>query len=264
MTRQLTENENAQVLILTNKGGEYGLGHYNRMSHLRDHLEKLKIKSDLVLLDDWDSEKGRLEQKGLENYKVVALDSRDDQFPEMLSGQKRKYTYFIAVDNRGGGRGQSDIVWDTLPHPEMEKDEMKRILKNCILSPDIFEKRASPEKAVISRVKKDEVENESLECDLYYKPRQTTLLPSPQFHELLINAKSVATYFGQTFFEALYLGKSIYLYDVSDYHAQLSDVFLKEWKEYPDIIRSFDGQGLHRLAVLIKSILSGVLDFPMM
>ncbi|MDH4200816.1 MAG: hypothetical protein OEV66_10600 [Spirochaetia bacterium] len=246
-----------EILLVTNKGGAYGMGHFYRMNLLSEHLKKMKIASDIALGSELKSISG--------NYKLIILDSRDDNFPEILMNQKSKYNYYVALDNRGEGRKQCDIVWDTLPHFEMNLTELKNVLKNCILDPEIFQIKGRPDKAKIIKTTAEEVESGKLEIDLIQKPLSSRdpLAPN-EFHKRLIESHKVATYYGQTFFEALYLGKEIYLFDISEYHKRLSDWFIPNWEAQPEIVHFFDGQGLHRLAVLARSIVSGVLDFPMM
>jgi hypothetical protein len=242
--------------MITNKGGIYGTGHFNRMRLLKNHLEKMNITCEIV--------SGKSMATGIGSRKVVLLDSRDDEFPGEVMTQKKDDHYFIAIDNRGEGRRQCDLVWDTLPHMNMTENELKTALKNCILDPNIYERLARPAKSKIIRTTLENIEAEKNKIDLIqYAEKDREKMNEPtnetQFHEKLIHSKKIATYFGQTFFEALYLGKEIYLYDISDYHKQLSDWFTGRWNRQPDLNEIFDGQGLHRLAVLIRSILLGVL-----
>jgi len=242
------------VLILTRKGGNYGTGHYNRMHLLQNHLRKMKISSEIKLEEQF--------SKNYQSGKIVILDSRDDEFPALLLSQKKYDHFFLAIDNRGNGRLQCDIIWDTLPHISMNDREFCGALKNCILHPLISRQTSRPDQAKIIQKSIREIEAMPGQVDLIqYMENKRVPMPEKDFHDKLISADSVATYYGQTFFEALYLGKTIYLYDISEYHRQLSDWFCARWIQNPDAAHIFDGQGLHRLAVLIRSILSGVLDY---
>ncbi|MDH4261944.1 MAG: hypothetical protein OEV78_02745 [Spirochaetia bacterium] len=240
---------NNKVLIITNKGENYGTGHFNRSNLLKRHLEKMNIACDLLM--------GKNIPKEIASYQLVLLDSRDDEFPIEII-EKKNY-YLMAMDNRGTGRKQCDLIWDTLPHINMNDDELKTSLKNCILDPVIYECTPMTTKSKIIRTLIENIESNS-EIDLIqYAQKERIELSKELFHIKLIKSNKIGTYFGQTFFEALYLGKEIYLYDISEYHKQLSDWFTAKWNELPDLHDIFDGQGLHRLAILIRSILTGTL-----
>jgi len=256
MKNQIMDNMKSEVLIITNKGGIYGTGHFHRAQFLQNHLQKMKVSSEIILGNN-DS------TRNYESHRVVILDSRDDEFPHQLINQKRDDHYFIALDNRGKGRSQCDIIWDTLPHTKMNEIELKNSLKNCILNPAIFQHKNKSGKSKIIRTTLEKIKADIDNLDLIQYPQNSDKnndrLSEQEFHDKLLHSCKIATYYGQTFFEALYLGKEIYLYDVSEYHQQLSDWFTDHWNQQPELSQVFDGQGLHRLAVLIRSILSGVL-----
>jgi len=236
--------------LVTNRGGIYGTGHHNRMCLLKERLQETGITAEVVFSRDL---------AGIADLPpVVLLDSRDDEFPAAALQRKTAGHYFIAVDNRGRGRGQGDITWDTLPHMQMNEAELQISLKNCILDPVIVNAGALPETSAktskIWQMSLKEIEALTEPVDLIqYASNLRASLDKAEFHRRLVHSKRIATYYGQTFFEALFLGREIYLYDISDYHKELADWFTKRWNDKPELARVLDGGGLNRLAAFIAS-----------
>ncbi len=181
--------------------------------------------------------------------RVYVLDQRDEAFPEW-AGQNR-----LAIDNLGQGARQARANWYCLPNLTMPHAEALLSLQNIIL-PDQFSSRPNLShraRVYYAGARRPEV----APGDYLWLPPGQRVFIAEGFLSLrqrqLLDATRVVTYFGQTFFEALYLGKEIVLYDIGDYHRQLSQLTMKLlssnlWPRY------FRGQGLSRLADQIRSL----------
>lgn len=178
----------------------------------------------------------------------------------------------IAIDNRGAGRRRADLVWDTLPHPEMSPEELALSLSRMILPESISALPGKATQSILHRVKLTTQRRASEERDFkasmsrQLEGRSThhrlkTRYPEAliqcsdpaerisetEFLEKLKETPSVVTYFGQTLFEAIYLGKEIYLYDITEYHRELADFFTRQWETDPSLASALDGRGAMRL-----------------
>ena len=241
MTKNLSNNPD--VLCIVGKANKYGSGHYRRMQALMHDLEKHNLKC--VIIDD----EKKITCAG-ENLKVkmVILDKRDDNFPEPIFNQNNAVLF--AVDNRGEGRKSATHIWDTLPHPDMSKPEVIKALQNFLLSPTYKVDKSKSTTAVISFT--ENIENITAdENTLIHKPNDY----SEDFNERLLNATTVYTYFGQTLFESIYLGKNIVLYGISPYHEKLARWFVNFWKFNEAAHQNLDGSGYKRLSDRILSLI---------
>ena len=191
----------------------------------------------------------------INEYSAFILDKRDSSFPQEIIQKKIKR---IALDNRGAGRSQAHLRIDTLPHYDMNMYEFKQTLKHVML-PCVLEQKAS--RVFISRLKflsplklpatrhtrADHREWGRLSLDLQAKHLKK-----------LENMECVIVYFGQTLFEAIYLGKKIFLYDISPHHGRLSKYFLVRWNSLLSRVLYFDGKGLERVSEKIGFFLKSI------
>lgn len=226
------------------------MGHVKRMSILRDKLasEGIVVKISMGY---------PVSRKNLEKFGIVILDSRDDPFPDYIRENKISGQIFITVDNRGEGRKQADVVWDTLPHFDMTAKELKISLERCLINSELIGQAKKPGRLQIKKIDICDLTHNNLNIDLIQRPSEKRLSTN-QFYQKLKKSRSIAVYFGQTMFEALFLGKVIFLYDISDYHKKLSDWFMSQIGSNPKLIRSLDGKGLARLCDFLVSKLEKI------
>lgn len=227
------------VLIITGEAEHFGSGHIMRMRLVALELKKHKIPTQLVITGSETMPNIPLP------YAVVILDRRDTGFntPVLESRATR-----IAVDNRGLGRKQAELVADLLPHFSMNATEYKHALAQVLLSPAITQYPAATQMARIKLC--EDRETAFLTAD--FPPQKERLSPH-EFAARLHACERPALYFGQALFEALYLGKQVQLYPVSEYHEKLAvDLYSRTLIE-PDLLSALDGQGLKRFTDLIIS-----------
>lgn len=238
-------SENLTLFYVAGSGGGYGSGHLRRGEIIVEALCLEGVKC--VLMKSGESPSGGIEPD------VVVLDSRDDKFPGWLRGFSKKKIVLVAVDNRGAGRDEADVVWDALPHFSMDGVEFRRAIQNCILPGVIRREEAGAINSSIRILsKKDAFAMEAEDCLIHYPPGERKNVPSSDFQAQLLGASIVITYFGQTFFEALYLGKTIILYSISEYHRLLADAFVHSWSADSKIPFLLDGLGVERFVQMVQ------------
>lgn len=226
----------SRVLLLTMPEKAIGSGH-----SLRLHQLALALKRHQVTVAKWLL--GGEAIPPFSGYRVVLLDCRDSAFPDWaLKSRATK----IALDNRGPGRLQADIAYDALPHFAMSDSEYSRALSAVLLHPWLTQK--PPRVSDANFVWCHSAEEAYAAAGWHKLQRRLSPL---QFLQHLADCAAVPCYFGQTLFEACYLGKKIALYAFSDYHQQLAQDFLHRLEKSPNILSALDGQGLNRLCQLI-------------
>lgn len=226
------------VLIITGETAKYGSGHDVRMRAVALELKKRKIDVQKVTLAPDEPLIVPLP------FAVALLDRRDTAFNPPLTELRVKK---IAVDNRGAGRAEADLIADLLPHPEMNKSEYSAALGSIILSREIS---SLPSRASASLITLHNSAEEAFAA-ADFVPGKERLAPR-EFRQRLAAASRPALYFGQSLFEALYLGLHVQLYPVSDYHKKLAvDLFSRQLIE-PDLLSALDGKGLERFTDLIQ------------
>lgn len=227
------------VLIITGNTHTYGTGHALRMRSVALELRKKKITVQLLTASPDADLQLPLPAP------VVILDRRDTAFnPGLLTADTIK----IAVDNRGQGREQADIVADLLPHYSMSKKEYADALSAVILHPAIA---AMPALSGHAEITLHESRDEALQHADF--PHNTARLSPAAFRDALAVSERPALYFGQALFEALYLGKSVQLYPVSDYHKKLAvDLYSRRLLE-PALLSALDGRGLPRFVDIVAT-----------
>lgn len=225
------------VLIITGPTAVFGSGHWVRMRLVALELRRRKIAVQLLCADADEKIAAPLP------YSVVVLDRRDTAFNAGLAADAVK----IAVDNRGQGREEADLVCDLLPHHEMNAQQYQHALASLILPPAITATPAAHERAQITLCE----DSEAAFAAADFPPAER--LSPDAFHSGLMHSASPALYFGQALFEALYLGKHVRLYPVSDYHRKLAvDLYSRRILE-PNLLSALDGRGLSRFAELVIS-----------
>jgi len=227
------------VLIMTGNVHTYGSGHAMRMRTVALELKKKKIPVQLVTAPP------EVDLDLPLPSRVIILDRRDTAFnPCLLTTEAVK----IAVDNRGAGREQADIVADLLPHHEMTKQQYTDALRSVILHPAITSMPMLSDRAEITLHESREAAMESADF-----PQSSQRLSPADFRAALGACKRPALYFGQALFEALYLGKSVQLYPVSEYHNKLAvDLFSRRLLE-PTLLSALDGRGLSRFVDIVAT-----------
>ena len=229
------------VLIVTGDAAKYGSGHEARMHLVALELKRRKIdvqkicaRSDAAIAVPLD-------------FALVMLDRRDTGFnPPLLQLPVKK----IAVDNRGAGRAEADVIADLLPHPEMNKKEYSAALQNVILPPEITLK---PSRSMHAKITLHNSAEEAFDA-ADFNAGSERLSPG-EFIAKLSASERPALYFGQALFEALYLGLHVQLYPVSDYHKKLAvDLFSRQLLD-SDLLSALDGGGLERFCDLVQNTL---------
>lgn len=228
-------------LLIAGPEAQYGYGHSTRMQALALELRKHKVTSTLVVLDENETVEFPVP------FGVALLDRRDTPFPPDV---KKSGAHLISLDNRGKGRLEADRVYDALPHYSMAEDAYKETLANLLLAPDLTKEASRSHEARVTLHATKEAAQHFAEL-----PRETIRQSQAVFLEALRKANSVVCYFGQTFFEALYLGKDIHLYSPTPYHAALAEDFLRRIEANPPLLTAIDGKGLLRLTQCILNSL---------
>ncbi len=235
------KSNNFGVLYIAPHGLEYGSGHYHRGLMVQKALAASGVQCQTVSANEMPVIHSK-------EIKYVVLDGRDIDFPGWTDFFRKAGSLFIALDNRGKGRKQADIIWDTLPHPAMNLSEFGIALNRCFLPEEIRIHETKAQNAAVTLISKDEAFSRKGENVLIQDSMQnvSSRMEPNEFRSKLLNSQIVVTYFGQTFFEALFLGKQIYLYNISEYHDQLANYFLSYWNQYPELANRLDGLGIKR------------------
>ncbi|MBV6494899.1 MAG: hypothetical protein LDLANPLL_02936 [Turneriella sp.] len=231
---------NPAILIAVGNAPIYGMGHITRMRLLALSLRKRKIDVELLVIDEGEAIDVPLE------YSLVLLDRRDTNFNPPFPKNNTRY---IAIDNRGAMRNKADFAIDLLPHFAMDMPEYHRALENILLAENLTHEKPRTENAKITLY--DTFESARLSSDF--------ILPHKKIsHEAFIHDLKKSTcpalYFGQAFFEALYLGLHVQLYPISDYHKKLAEDFYTRFTQTPMLLAHLDGNGLKRVTEKIQSI----------
>jgi hypothetical protein len=234
------------VLIIVGDPKVYGSGHATRMRDVAVQLKRKQVTVQMITLGH-----DAILTVPLP-YDMVLLDRRDTGFPAEVMDTK---AIKIALDNRGRGRDQADYAVDLLPHFGMNPLEYRKALSEIILS-----ERLKPYPCASARAKitlHDSREAAEARADFKLPASRiaaTTLL------EQLKQSHKPALYFGQTLFEAIYLGLDIQLYPISDYHSRLSVDLVSRQLLEPDISTAVDGTGLIKFTKFILRYFQGKVD----
>ena len=227
------------VLIVTGNPQTHGTGHLMRMRTVALELRKKKITvQHLTAAADAELHLPLA-------VSVVILDRRDTAFnPGLLALDAIK----IAVDNRGPGRQQADTIVDLLPHHEMAKVQYAEALRSIILHPSIAGLPPATDSAELAL---HETRQAAMQAADF--PQSGERLSPADFRTALAACKRPALYFGQSLFEALYLGKAVQLYPVSEYHKKLAvDLYSRKLLER-DLLSALDGRGLSRFVEIVAA-----------
>ena len=226
------------VLIITGNTHTYGTGHAMRMRTVALELKKKKIPVQMLTA----APEANL-QLPL-TARVAILDRRDTAFNPGLPADAIK----IAVDNRGPARDEADITCDLLPHHEMTKTQYGDALRSVVLHPSIT---ALPSATPGAEITLHESRESAISAADF--PKSTARLSPAAYRAALAACSRPALYFGQALFEALYLGKSVQLYPVSEYHKKLAvDLYSRKLLE-PDLLSALDGGGLMRFVEIVAA-----------
>lgn len=231
------------VLIITGPENEYGSGHAMRMHALALELKRHGVTVLKTVLRERDEVTLPLD------FSAAILDRRDTAFPDFVH---KTTAVRIALDNRGAGRSQAHLVHDALPHFAMNDAEYRSALAALILPAHITTLPCRSSEARVTL--HDSQASALLAADFPQAPER---LSPRQFAAALLQAKRVACYFGQTLFEACYLGKQVALYSVSDYHRKLAEDFVRRIAREPQLLGALSGGGLEKLRRLVLQALRG-------
>lgn len=243
-------NKFTHVTCIVAQPKQHNFGHYNRIKLLQEYCSTHAIIIEIFFLQNSYS---LLQTLNLTEYseRNIILDARDQEFPScILNLQKDKM--LIAIDNQGKGRQQANIVWDILPHLSMNIRECKQALQNIWIPLDLQKFQTKNTKFQI------EILNDinQLPQNTFFHYHSNFSMPyysRRDYLQQLVNADNVSTYFGQTMFESLYLGKRVFLNSISPYHQQLHHFFIDINKKYPSIYKFLDGKGYYKFIKMIKN-----------
>lgn len=234
------------VLLITGPASEYGSGHEMRMHTLALELKRHRLTVQKLVLGEKEEADLPLE------YAAVILDRRDTGFPKSVLNTS---AIRIALDNRGSGRMQAHTSYDALPHPAMDDTQYRTALSAVLLPAHVA---AIPGLAAKAGIQLHSDRNSAFAAADF--PRFSGRMSPRQFTESMRRAERVACYFGQTMFEAIYLGKKVELYPVSEYHSELAEDFSARLARHKDLLSALDGSGTQRLRQFILRALKG--DIP--
>ena len=249
-----TDVQRRKIFIVTQSTASLGSGHASRMQSLAELLlKKFQIQANFLTPDE------AIEYE-FENALVV-IDARDLVISNINSSNK-----VILIDNRSKVKAPHYTYYDTLPHFAMSTAEYEKSLQSILLREEIA--------SLQSRVQVSNLKLKKSNQRKYRRPHKTQRplirrryrtqfrlrltfrklnYQQSNFHSRLNATKVVETYYGQTLFEAIYLGKKIELYSISPYHSQLNRYLFANWHSPAYISSHFDGAGLLRLAELIRT-----------
>ena len=233
------------VLIITGPESEFGSGHEMRMHALALELKRHKVTVQKVVLSEGEEPKLPLA------FDVVILDRRDTAFPlsVLRSNAKR-----IALDNRGVGRVQAHACYDALPHLAMDDSKYRTALTHVLLPARVTDLPCRSHEARLTLHADGKSAHAAADFPLF-----SSRIPPRQFTDAMLKANSVACYFGQAMFEAIYLGKNVQLYPVSQYHKELAEDFAERLKRQQNLLTALDGSGLRRLRQFVIHALKGAI-----
>ncbi|MCS6984340.1 MAG: hypothetical protein NZM25_04305 [Leptospiraceae bacterium] len=226
------------MVALVGPPHKYGYGHLRRMELLKKGLAEQGIELSIIIDDDY--------WLAIPRCRVLILDRRDTPFPP--SGRENAF-FRLAIDNEGEGQRQAHLSLKLLPHDNMNHREFLQSLSFVILPQSISQRKNRCQSSQVHLFNKN-----------YPYPAELTLYAGRKrihenlFRHQLMKAKTFSCYYGQSFFEALYLGKEIYLYSLTPRHGQLARFFLEKWTALRHPQLYFDGQGLKRLCTLVKQV----------
>ena len=227
------------IVLITGDNKTFGYGHQVRMHNLALELKRRQLTTMQVVADP-----AQVLQLPL-GASVIVLDRRDTDFNEILpaTGAAR-----VALDNRGQARQKAEIVIDALPHIAMSDTEYENALAHVVLPQQLsaLPSATSGAQLTIHSTK------EAAEANADFTAASGRYAPA-EFRDRLLKASRPALYFGQALFEALYAGKHVQLYPVSDYHMQLSEDLARRLGQHPGLLQALDGKGLMRVADLLQS-----------
>ncbi len=231
------------ALCVVGYGCGYGHGHILRMLGLQKNLKGYGIKLNIF--------------KSFKDvnvpYQIIVLDKRNVSFPNKIIMNKKKI--LIAVDNLGLGRQQADIVWDTLPNMAMNTHELKTSLFRLLLPDYLTQKRSKAQQSSLRYLPRYQAHPKHILAGDKFK--MVSLKSQMIYINQMMRRKQIYTYFGQSLFEAIYLGKEIKLYHISPYHRMLALWFVQKWSGLQKTNFHLDGKGMQRLAKLISNLSFG-------
>ncbi len=227
------------IVLITGDSKTFGHGHQVRMHNLALELKRRQLTTIQMVADP-----GEVLQLPLP-ASVIVLDRRDTDFNEVLpsTGAAR-----VALDNRGNARQHADLVIDALPHIAMSDIEYEKALAHVILPQQLsaLSSAAAGAQLTVHSTK------EAAEAHADFTPASGRYSPS-EFLHLMLKSSRPAVYFGQALFEALYAGKHVQLYPVSDYHMQLAADLAVRLALKPALLQALDGKGLTRVADILQT-----------
>ncbi|AFM13625.1 hypothetical protein [Turneriella parva] len=228
------------TLLITGDSKDFGHGHQVRMHNLALELKRRQLTTLHSV-----AQPGEVLRLPLE-VGVVVLDRRDTDF-NTIAGQTTAVS--VAIDNRGAARAQADIVIDALPHMSMTAGEYEKALRHVILPRQLT---AMPSEVAKARITLCRTKAEA-EANADFKASSGVLSPADYLTQMQLSSRP-ALYFGQALFEALYAGKHVQLYPISDYHMQLAEDLVRRLNENNALLQALDGLGLTRVADLLQGV----------
>jgi len=236
------------IVLITGDTRTFGHGHQVRMHNLALELKRRQLTTMHIVAAAEDKLSLPLKAG------VVVLDRRDTGFNEFAQPES---CVKLALDNRGPARAHADIVIDALPHLAMNAAEYRLALSHVMLPALLTKYPPQTQHAKVTLHQTQEAACEHAD----FKATSGVLSPG-EYLAAMQNSSKPALYFGQGLFEALYAGKHVQLYPVSDYHMQLAEDFVARLSQSPDLLTALDGLGLNRVADRVQSAHKQIQEKP--
>jgi hypothetical protein len=227
------------IVLITGDVKNFGHGHQVRMHNLALELKRRQLTALHCV-----AQPGEVLQLPLA-ASVAVLDRRDTEF-NTIAGETTPVR--VAIDNRGAARAGAEIVIDALPHLAMTETEYENSLRQVMLPQHLT---AGPPEVAHAKVTLCRSKEEA-EAQADFIASSGLLSPAEYLTQMQKSSKP-ALYFGQALFEALYAGKHVQLYPISDYHMQLAEDLVRRLNGNQGLLQALDGRGLTRVADRLQS-----------
>ena len=242
------DEEAPRIIFLCADPLYHGYGHISRCGTLQKYLQDTGRTSQLITGNLSFTAPAEIDSGSY----LIILDARDIEFPEWAF---QKNITRIAFDNRGPGRSQADYVFDLLPHFAMNDSEFSNSLRNIILPYFYKMHKNKVSKSSLQLVRQTDASRTRRK--IYSSAMHPYRMSSISVMQKIQAVRQVQLYFGQTLFEALFLGADVKLYSISEIHYKLAQDFFRRWRGLPTPQLYFDGSGAARMAQAIMDISAG-------
>ena len=246
-----------RILFIAGYLGFYGRGHYIRAVRLKRYLKDKNIQVDIFQYNS-----SKTNQKiNMQKYYLIILDVRDTPFPSFIQNLSIP---IIVLDNRGSDREKANVIWDTLPHFDMSYEDLQTSIQNILIPLELilYVQKNTTVKRSASKVYCSKDGKDTNEIELWKEhqifnhlrfSQNSKYYSEKKYMNKLLQSEAIFTYFGQSAFEAIFLGIYIVLFPITPYHKKLNE-FLVDIYRKPFFANCFLGNGYERLISKITEI----------